>query len=79
MSVKPTIKKSELIDLIDNKGYTRKDLAKHYEVSVGEINRYLKQLNLKMRAKKMTYEVVDDTVSTVLGHLNEQPLNNIAA
>lgn len=59
---KPVIKKSELISLINDKGYTRKDLAEHYKVSVGEINKYLKVLNLKLKAKKMTYEIVDDTV-----------------
>ena len=61
---KPVIKKSELISLINDKGYTRKDLAEHYKVSVGEINKYLKVLNLKLKAKKMTYEIVDDTVVT---------------
>jgi hypothetical protein len=59
---KPVIKKSELVNLINDKGYTRKDLAEHYQVSVAEINKYLKVLNIKMRAKKMTYEVIDDTV-----------------
>ena len=59
---KPVIKKSELISLINDKGYTRKDLAEHYKVSVGEINKYLKVLNLKLKAKKMTYEIVDDIV-----------------
>lgn len=59
---KPVIKKSELVSLINDKGYTRKDLAEHYQVSVAEINKYLKVLNIKMRAKKMTYEVIDDTV-----------------
>jgi hypothetical protein len=59
---KPVIKKSELVSLINDKGYTRKDLAEHYQVSVAEINKYLKVLNIKLRAKKMTYEVIDDTV-----------------
>lgn len=59
---KPVIKKSELISLINEKGLTRKDLATHYNVSVGEIGKYLKALNIKIKAKKMTYEVVDDTV-----------------
>lgn len=59
---KPVIKKSELVSLINDKGYTRKELAEHFNVSVAEINKYLKVLNLKLRAKKMTYEIVDDTV-----------------
>lgn len=59
---KPVIKKSELVNFINEKGYTRKDLAEHYQVSVAEINKYLKVLNIKLRAKKMTYEIVDDTV-----------------
>jgi hypothetical protein len=61
---RPVIKKSELVSLIQDKGYTRKDLAEHFKVSVQEINKYLKVLNLKLRAKKMTYEVIDDTVVT---------------
>ena len=63
---KPVIKKSELISLINDKGYTRAELAEHYNVSVAEVNKYLKALNIKMRAKKMTYEVVDDTVETAV-------------
>lgn len=59
---KPVIKKSELVSLITDKGFTRKDLAEHYQVSVAEINHYLKVLNIKLRAKKVTYEIVDDTV-----------------
>lgn len=59
---KPVIKKSELVSFINDKGYTRKDLAEHYQVSVAEINKYLNVLNIKLRAKKMTYEVIDDTV-----------------
>lgn len=62
---KPVIKKSELISLINDKGMTRKDLAAHYNVSVGEINKYLKILNIKIKAKKMTYEVIDDSQETV--------------
>ena len=58
---KPVIKKSELVSLINDKGYTRKELAEYYKVSVAEVNKYLKVLNLKLRAKKMTYEIVDDT------------------
>lgn len=61
---KPVIKKSELVSLITDKGFTRKDLADHYQVSIAEINHYLKVLNLKLRAKKVTYEIVDDTVVT---------------
>jgi phage portal protein BeeE len=64
MSIKPQIRKSELVSLINDKGYTRKDLAKHYGVSVMEVNKYLTALNIKIRAKKMTYEVIDDTVVT---------------
>ena len=61
---KPVIKKSELISLINDKGFTRQELADNYSVSVGEINKYLKLLNIKLKAKKMTYQVVDDTVTT---------------
>lgn len=61
---KPVIKKSELVSLITDKGFTRKDLAEHYQVSIAEINHYLKVLNLKLRAKKVTYEIVDDTIVT---------------
>lgn len=71
---KPVIKKSEIVNLINDKGYTRNDLATHYNVSVGEINKYLKVLNIKMRAKKMTYEVIDDTVvvDNVSANLSEE-------
>ena len=61
---KPVIKKSELISLINDKGFTRQELADNYKGSVGEINKYLKLLNIKLKAKKMTYQVVDDTVTT---------------
>lgn len=61
---KPVIKKSELISMINDKGMTRAELAEFYNVSVGEINKYLKILNIKLKAKKMTYEVIDDTTVT---------------
>lgn len=61
---KPVIKKSELISMINDKGMTRGELAEFYNVSVGEINKYLKILNIKLKAKKMTYEVIDDTPVT---------------
>lgn len=80
---KPVIKKSELVSLINDKGYTRKELAEHFKVSVAEINKYLKVLNLKLRAKKMTYEIVDDTVvvDNVSAAVAEevQPMNPIIA
>jgi len=80
---KPVIKKSELVSLINDKGYTRKELAEHFNVSVAEINKYLKVLNLKLRAKKMTYEIVDDTVvvDNVSAAVAEevQPMNPIIA
>lgn len=80
---KPVIKKSELVSLINDKGYTRKELAEHFNVSVAEINKYLKVLNLKLRAKKMTYEIVDDTVvvDNVSAAVTEevQPMNPIIA
>lgn len=63
---KPIIKKSELVALINDKGYTRAELAEHYNVSVAEVNKYLKALNIKMRAKKMTYEVIDDTAEVAV-------------
>lgn len=63
---KPIIKKSELVALINDKGYTRADLAEFYKVSVAEINKYLKVLNIKMRAKKMTYEVIDDSIEVAV-------------
>jgi len=62
---KPVIKKSELINLINEQGMTRKELATHYNVSAGEISKYLKALNIKIKAKKMTYQVVDDTMPEV--------------
>lgn len=81
---KPVIRKSELVSLINDKGYTRKDLADHYKVSVAEINKYLKVLNLKLRAKKMTYEIVDDTVMTdnvsaTVVEEEVQPMNPVIA
>lgn len=70
---KPVIKKSELISMINDKGMTRGELAEFYNVSVGEINKYLKILNIKLKAKKMTYEVIDDTTVTPMA-----PVDNLA-
>lgn len=70
---KPVIKKSELISMINDKGMTRGELAEFYNVSVGEINKYLKILNIKLKAKKMTYEVIDDTPVTPMA-----PVANLA-
>lgn len=76
---KPTIKKSELIDLITVKGYTRKQLASHYQISVGEMDKYIKQAGLKSkRAAKMSYQVVDDTMEVSQPNNQETLITTVA-
>lgn len=55
------IKKSELLEL-QNKGLKRPEIAKQYNVTLGEMNKYFKALDIKTKPKKaLKYQVIDDT------------------
>lgn len=56
------IVKSQIKSEIEN-GMTRKELSEKYGLSVGQINKALKQLNLdSMRAKIVKFELEDDDI-----------------
>lgn len=60
--MKPVLKKSEVLKLI-NEGYTRPELAEHFQISVIEMRRIIKEFNITEKAKKRSYDLVDDTVT----------------
>lgn len=57
--MKPILKKSELLKLIDE-GYTRPQLAEHFQISVQELRKITKEFGILNKAKKRSYQLVDD-------------------
>lgn len=53
---------SELKDDLLKRGLTRKEIAKKYDLPIGQIIQALEQTGLsKIRPKKIMFEIVDDT------------------
>lgn len=77
------IVKSQIKSEIEN-GMTRKELSEKYGLSVGQINKALKQLNLdSMRAKVVKFELENDdeveisNVEPVIEPVVAEPMNPV--
>lgn len=72
MAEKVKISPSRVKAQIENEGMTRPQLAQHYGISVGQINKFLRLTNMdKLRCTKIAFEIEEDMVESNIRGVSE--------